>query len=244
MAIPPQETAFVLTGYCTDKCTLKALPDSGIHIFASQLHTHLTGQKVVTVLARDGQEREVVNRDNHYSPHFQEIRMLKKVVTVYRGDVLITSCTYNTENRTLATVGGLGISEEMCVNYVHYYPQTQLELCKSAVDDGFLQKYFHTVNSFSSEEVCTFPGVSVPQQFASVPWNSFNHAVLKALYDYAPISMHCNKTSAVRFPGEWNLQPLPKITSTLEEPTPRCPVRQPQSPASPTVVITTEEDAE
>lgn len=53
---------------------------------------------------------------------------------------------------------------------------------------------------FSSEEVCTFPGVSVPQQFASVPWNSFNHAVLKALYDYAPISMHCNKTSAVRFP--------------------------------------------
>lgn len=49
----------------------QALPDSGIHIFASQLHTHLTGQKVVTVLARDGQEREVVNRDNHYSPHFQ-----------------------------------------------------------------------------------------------------------------------------------------------------------------------------
>lgn len=22
MAIPPQETAFVLTGYCTDKCTM------------------------------------------------------------------------------------------------------------------------------------------------------------------------------------------------------------------------------
>lgn len=49
----------------------QALPKSGIHIFASQLHTHLTGTKVVTVLARDGQERKVVNRDNHYSPHFQ-----------------------------------------------------------------------------------------------------------------------------------------------------------------------------
>lgn len=49
----------------------QALPDSGIHIFASQLHTHLTGRKVVTVLARDGQEKKVVNRDNHYSPHFQ-----------------------------------------------------------------------------------------------------------------------------------------------------------------------------
>lgn len=42
--------------------------------------------------------------------------------------------------------GGFGILEEMCVNYVHYYPQTELELCKSAVDDGFLQKYFHMVN--------------------------------------------------------------------------------------------------
>lgn len=51
--------------------TPQALPPSGIHIFASQLHTHLTGRKVVTVLARDGREREIVNRDDHYSPHFQ-----------------------------------------------------------------------------------------------------------------------------------------------------------------------------
>lgn len=42
--------------------------------------------------------------------------------------------------------GGFGILEEMCVNYVHYYPLMQLELCKSAVDPGFLQKYFHLVN--------------------------------------------------------------------------------------------------
>lgn len=42
--------------------------------------------------------------------------------------------------------GGFGILEEMCVNYVHYYPRTQLELCKSAVDPGFLREYFHTVN--------------------------------------------------------------------------------------------------
>lgn len=49
----------------------QGLPNSGIHIFASQLHTHLTGRKVITVLARDGQQRKVVNRDNHYSPHFQ-----------------------------------------------------------------------------------------------------------------------------------------------------------------------------
>ncbi|XP_054440117.1 dopamine beta-hydroxylase [Pteronotus mesoamericanus] len=236
MAVPPREAAFVLRGYCTDKCTQLALPPSGIHIFASQLHTHLTGRKVVTVLARDGRERAIVNRDNHYSPHFQEIRMLKEIVTVLPGDLLITSCTYNTEDRTLATVGGFGILEEMCVNYVHYYPRTQLELCKSAVDPGFLQKYFHLVNSFNSEEVCTCPQASVPEQFAAVPWNSFSRDTLRALYGFAPLSVHCNKSSASRFPGEWELQPLPEITARLPEPAPRCLAGPRPGPAGPTVV--------
>nr|XP_017517844.2 dopamine beta-hydroxylase [Manis javanica] len=241
MAIPPQESAYTLTGYCTDKCTQLALPPSGIHIFASQLHTHLTGRKVVTVLARDGREQEVVSRDSHYSPHFQEIRMLRKVVSVYPGDVLITSCTYNTGDRKLATVGGFGILEEMCVNYVHYYPQTQLELCKSAVDPGFLQKYFHLINRFNNEEVCTCPQVSVPEQFASVTWNSFNRDVLKALYGFAPIAMHCNKSSAVRFQGEWNLQPLPEIISKLEEAAPQCPGSLGQRTVGPTLVSISED---
>ncbi|XP_036608374.1 dopamine beta-hydroxylase [Trichosurus vulpecula] len=236
MAIPPKETDFVLTGYCTDKCTQLALPESGIHIFASQLHTHLTGRKVITVIAREGIVTEIVNRDDHYSPHFQEIRMLKKIVSVLPGDVLITSCTYNTESRERATVGGFSITEEMCVNYVHYYPQTQLELCKSAVDLGYLQKYFHLVNRFNNEDICTCPKSSVQEQFASVPWNSFNRDVLKSLYDFAPISMHCNKSSAVRFPGEWERQLLPEIKAGLEEVTPRCQATPGLSPASPALV--------
>lgn len=53
---------------------------------------------------------------------------------------------------------------------------------------------------FNDEEVCTCPQVSVPQQFSSIPWNAFNRDVLKSLYGFAPISMHCNKSTAVRFP--------------------------------------------
>ncbi|XP_074150142.1 dopamine beta-hydroxylase isoform X1 [Sminthopsis crassicaudata] len=236
MAIPPKETDFILTGYCTDKCTKLALPQSGIHIFASQLHTHLTGRKVITVLAREGRVTKIVNRDNHYSPHFQEIRKLKKIVTVLPGDVLITSCTYNTEDRKRATVGGFSITEEMCVNYIHYYPQTQLELCKSAVDPGYLQKYFHLINSFNNEDNGNYSNSSVKEQFASVSWNSFSRDVLKSLYDFAPISMHCNKSSAIRFPGEWEKQPLPEIKVGLEEVTPQCQTTPGLSPASPALV--------
>ncbi|XP_063000713.1 dopamine beta-hydroxylase [Elgaria multicarinata webbii] len=237
MAIPPGESHFYLTGYCTDKCSQLALPPDGIHIFASQLHTHLTGRSVVTVLSRGGKERGIVNRDSHYSPHFQEIRMLKEVVSVFPGDVLRTTCMYNTEDRTDATVGGFGITDEMCVNYVHYYPQTELELCKSVVDLGYLHRYFKLVNRFNDEDICTCPETSVTQQFSSVPWNSFSRGVLKSLYDFAPISMHCNKSSAVRFPGEWEKQPLPKIVEALPEPGPHCEGRLGRLlAASPTVV--------
>jgi len=78
-AIPPGSSAFTLSGSCLPQCTTAGLPSSGVTIFGSQLHTHATG---VTVVTRhfDGHGRELpeINRDNHYSTHFQEIRALRE----------------------------------------------------------------------------------------------------------------------------------------------------------------------
>lgn len=43
MAIPPGQLAFPLSGYCIAECTKIALPQEGITVFGSQLHTHLRG---------------------------------------------------------------------------------------------------------------------------------------------------------------------------------------------------------
>lgn len=51
--------------------SLKALPQGGIYIFASQLHTHLAGRGVRTVLVRGGKEVEMVQEDQHFSTHYQ-----------------------------------------------------------------------------------------------------------------------------------------------------------------------------
>lgn len=59
-----------------------------------------------------------------------------------QGDALITTCYYTTTNRANITLGGFAITDEMCVNYIHYYPATKLEVCKSAISDSYLQKYF------------------------------------------------------------------------------------------------------
>ncbi len=137
-------------------------------IFGSQLHTHATGTKVVTRHFRDERELPEVNRDDHYSTHFQEIRVLREprrimpvsnritliqynpptpppqeggplvgqsavfrmfyLVRVYptyliQGDNLVTTCWHDTTSRSNVTLGGYGFGDEMCVNYVHYYPR-------------------------------------------------------------------------------------------------------------------------
>lgn len=48
--------------------------------------------------------------------------------------------------------GGLAITDEMCVNYVHYYPRVDLEVCKSSVDTSTLQSFFKFMNKW----VCTY----------------------------------------------------------------------------------------
>ncbi|XP_066569223.1 dopamine beta-hydroxylase [Amia ocellicauda] len=218
MAIPPHEEHFELTGYCTAKCTRTALPWGGINIFASQLHTHLTGRSVQTVLVREGKEVVIVQEDSHFSTHYQIIRMLKKMVNVLPGDVLLTRCIYNTEDRDKATVGGFSIEDEMCVNYVHYFPRTQLELCKSHVDEDYLQKYFAFINRFQNKEACNCNQATVTEQFANIHWDTFSKEVLRSLYSTAPISMHCNQSSAIMFPGEWERQAIPRVTATLPKP--------------------------
>ena len=55
----------------------QGLPPTGIRVFASQLHTHLTGLAVRTEHVRaDGTQLPDLNRDDHSSTHYQEIRLL------------------------------------------------------------------------------------------------------------------------------------------------------------------------
>ena len=68
---------------------LQGIWKSGISIFASQLHTHLTGKQVYTKHYRAGAELPELNRDNHYSPHYQEIRKLQRPVKILPVSVTV-----------------------------------------------------------------------------------------------------------------------------------------------------------
>uniref|UniRef100_A0A6A7FUT6 Dopamine beta-hydroxylase-like n=3 Tax=Hirondellea gigas TaxID=1518452 RepID=A0A6A7FUT6_9CRUS len=220
MAIPPHSPSFILSGYCVPECTALGLPAEGIFIFGSQLHTHLTGVRAWTSRYRNGRQLSDLNRDNHYSTRFQEIRRLPEPVHVLPGDSLVTSCEHSTLGRENATMGGFSITDEMCVNYIHYYPKVELEVCKSSVDTQALVDYFHFMNKYDLQD--TSPSKGWSDNYRSIEWTPLRADFLADMYASAPLSMQCNKSSGARFPGYWDGIVIPKVTHELPAPHRKC----------------------
>ncbi|XP_038629963.1 DBH-like monooxygenase protein 2 homolog [Scyliorhinus canicula] len=80
---------------------------------------------------RDGKQIGILAQDTNYDFNLQETKTLKEPARVKRGDVLITECTYNTENRSTITWGGLSTTDEMCLAYMWYYPRIEFTGCNS-----------------------------------------------------------------------------------------------------------------
>ncbi|TNN70721.1 Dopamine beta-hydroxylase [Liparis tanakae] len=89
---------------------------------------------------------------------------------------------------------------------------------------------------FQGKDRCVCGDVGVTEQYSQLQWGTFTEEVLDSLYNTAPISMHCNQSSARLFPGEWDEQPVPVVTSILEKPRYPCeggarPTGPPLTPA-------------
>ena len=210
MAIPPRMSSFTLTGVCVSECTGAGLPHPGVTVFGSQLHTHGAGRVVETsVVRRDTGVEELVNRDPHYSTHFQEIRSLERRVRVRPGDALVTRCSYDTRDRGNITLGGFGFTEEMCVNYIHYYPRQDLEICKSSISKTDLDKYFQSLAD--NEDQPTSEDHSVEQNYRSVHWSPRRSRELGLVYDQSGVKMQCQSGTGASLPGTWENMGQPVI---------------------------------
>ncbi|XP_058445069.1 tyramine beta-hydroxylase isoform X1 [Malaya genurostris] len=220
MAIPPGQVAFPLTGYCIAECTKVALPSDGITIFGSQLHTHLRGVRILTRHFRNGVELREVNRDDFYSHHYQEIRQLRYRPKILPGDALMTTCYYDTRGYEAATLGGFSISDEMCVNYISYYPATKLELCKSAISEKSLYNYFKYMREVEQQNTVR-PGEGRSDNYHNIQWTKARADQLLEYYLEEPLSMQCNRSDGFRFDGfNWEGAPVTEFSPprrTLKE---------------------------
>uniref|UniRef100_H2ZA79 Dopamine beta-hydroxylase n=1 Tax=Ciona savignyi TaxID=51511 RepID=H2ZA79_CIOSA len=227
MAVPPHQTSFEWAGICPASCTRAAIPPSGINIFASELHTHLLGRKAQTTLLRSDGSSEVIERDRHYSTWFEEIRYVTPVISVKPGDSLITTCAFDSIKKKNVTLGGLGLQDEMCVGYLHYYPVSQLEVCKSSVSRIALEAFFKLISLLSGKPTNIRPH-NLHQNYNEITWGPAAARSLQALYRDSPVDVKCLRGNGKEWGGKWdNVRstiPYSEAVSSQDVPNERCGV--------------------
>ncbi|XP_078507305.1 DBH-like monooxygenase protein 2 [Lissotriton helveticus] len=167
--IPPQAESFNLYTICkTDlfnQMTDQVIPD--MQVFASLLHTHLTGTAVQVVQYRNGTQTGFLSRDISYDYSLQEARYIPEIMPIKMGDELQTVCTYNTLGRTNVTFGGIGINEERCLAFLMYYPKNDITVCLSI-------PVYNPISSSLGFDITRYPNA-----LNSIPWTTDNIALVQ-----------------------------------------------------------------
>eukprot|EP00803_Ostreobium_quekettii_P010955 evm.model.scf_201EXC.8 EVM.evm.TU.scf_201EXC.8 scf_201EXC:85139-90435(+) len=135
--IPPKERSVFSTTVCQLKID-EAVAPGGITVYGNAPHMHFLGRRLWTDILR------VKSEDQQTGGKFvTDLKQLEKVKELSRedafdfnvqrtmptaalklrnGDVLATTCVYDSTERDTYTSGGLGSYDEMCINYLNYYP--------------------------------------------------------------------------------------------------------------------------
>ena len=115
--IPPRLNSFLHENKCENTCA------KGVFfVYGYLMQIHLIGKEIETRLFRNGTQVGMVeNREWDFNRQDQ-IR-LETEVAIHKGDVFTTKCIYDSSKRTQVTNGGLPSTDEMCFNFVSFYPK-------------------------------------------------------------------------------------------------------------------------
>ncbi|CAF0944282.1 unnamed protein product [Brachionus calyciflorus] len=123
IVIPPKAEQQSIKSYCFNDCLNKKLSTQSLTIISSLPHTHLTGRAVSTKIIRNGKDIGYLFRNKYYDFNYQNTYLLNPTVQITSDDELITECIYSTKDRTKFTYGGMGTRQEMCFQFLAYYPR-------------------------------------------------------------------------------------------------------------------------
>ncbi|CAK5057524.1 unnamed protein product [Meloidogyne enterolobii] len=83
----------------------------------------------------------------------------------------------------------------MCVNYIHYYPASEIEVCKSAVSNSSLHSFFSKLGVVDKRP-------SIQEKYLSIKWNTAKIGLLREFYHVSPLNVACLKHSGQLFKVE------------------------------------------
>jgi len=117
ISIPPKNDNYEISNTCQNTCS-----SGDINIFYYFWHMHLIGRKMVTKITRDG-EILYDNEEKEYDFNRQDGLYFEKPLILKKNDFITTNCVFNSMTRSNITKGGFGSTEEMCFNFIYFYPR-------------------------------------------------------------------------------------------------------------------------
>ena len=105
---------------CPTEATMQ-LPHP-VWIYTWNPHMHLYGKRLVTEHYRCGEKIGEIGNIQRFEFNNQQSYVLDPPVKILPGDALVTTCYFDTSDAMNAISGGEETTEEMCDNYLTYYP--------------------------------------------------------------------------------------------------------------------------
>ncbi|KXZ43937.1 hypothetical protein GPECTOR_77g33 [Gonium pectorale] len=129
IAVPPGATSYTTApNVCPSACLGKLVAGSGagaegLTLVESFYHMHQLGRSMITKHVRGNVELPPLGRRDYFQFDYQAaVDIPPATRTLLPGDTLITTCTYTGAGRSNVTKFGLASYEEMCFNFLNYYP--------------------------------------------------------------------------------------------------------------------------
>lgn len=121
--LPVSQSKIHRQSTCPSECTQKF--SESITVFGSFLHTHNFGQKIYTELYDNESSTDAVitNRIDFFDNGFQAFQENTEYI-IHPGQELQTHCFYNTNGLSSGpdVEFGAGTADEMCMDFIFYYP--------------------------------------------------------------------------------------------------------------------------
>ena len=133
---------------CPEECTRKFSDD--VQIFATAPHMHYKGRSIWTTVSRPAAEEERadageggsfvhvadLDRKEYWNNGFQsQIPQAPGAFTLRRGDRLNTHCVFDTTRAERPVAFGSSTEEEMCMDFLFYYPRQMRKSAAAATAD-------------------------------------------------------------------------------------------------------------
>ncbi|KAI8609382.1 PHM/PNGase F domain-containing protein [Chytriomyces sp. MP71] len=167
LTIPGDSSSYTNSdiGICPSSCTSK-FPNN-MTIISNLLHMHTLGFNISTRQIRGSQEIIPLGERHYYDFSYQGVSPpTDPNAVVAPGDTLLTRCTYKPTAgiKKNVTIWGENTSDEMCLNYITYYPRNpKVSVCYAATanyalcsTDAWLSNATNTADLIASGDIVPY----------------------------------------------------------------------------------------